>query len=702
MGLMRIKCTNCNKGIVEDIKTCPDCNGVGYLNVTLGVGSEKKDSDKCPTCNGSGKLIERHTCEACNGEGFFYVCDFCGVNLDDHEMNVCSTCEENPIAIELEMPLDEKYLNGKRALVGKVINSHPRKGVLVDLNLGFVGHFKSQEKYNKDDVIAVRLKRPISRNERGENKTVPVIPIKSKKFKIVKKYLEFREMSIPELKEQEGAIGKVLGVITNIFQVPNGPIIYDISDEMGNIIKGYIFVDGADKPFPGIYKDTVVYALLKNKKTNDQERYQLYQMEKANARDSLAFLNRLAGVNRNDSTNLNDVDFFVESGYYSELKPEFVKAAQRIRYALLTKQNIIMRYHSPCVDGTTGAYAIDYAIRKYLMSKGARKEDYKRSIRRIPQRNPHFEVREVARDMSFSLDDGVYPSTPLYILVDVGSTSESRDALGFCEAYGVDVIIVDHHMLDKTVSEKAFAVINSSDKDEEITSGMLAVELAKFIAQEHNLDNYLPHLAAISAISDKSKSVEASKYIELAEGYEFNADTLDNIHYALDYLVYGLRHFDGGEVTRNLLGLTGNIETRNKLIESLTPTAKSLFSSSLRVLKKHIVSEELSNGVTLQIADFELYTPRYEYPENSDLLLEIHSELSEEKPNVVTIGLSSDFMIIRSNQKEFDFSTLLDDLITENPDHFIKGAGHKHTGSIQFYAGYRDEVLDIVKKAIGK
>ena len=97
---MRIRHQECRNGIIINETTCPTCKGTGSDKITLGVGQGK--GEKCPTCDGKGKLIDKTPCEECVG-GFLYSCDFCGNDIEGEDSNICATCEENPIIIQLTL-----------------------------------------------------------------------------------------------------------------------------------------------------------------------------------------------------------------------------------------------------------------------------------------------------------------------------------------------------------------------------------------------------------------------------------------------------------------------------------------------------------------------------------------------------------------------------------------------------------------------
>jgi RecJ-like exonuclease len=576
---------------------------------------------------------------------------------------------------------------------------------LVDLGCGFNGSFNPHDrKYKIGNHVPVRLRNPVVKTDRG-GRPVPVIPLGSTHYKIVKKHLPVAEMTIEKITEHSGNVGRLTCQITDIYQLRNGPTLFTMTDAYGTRIQGSAFGDGMGAAFPTITRGTVVKVVARFRIVNEKDRLQIYTLDKVKSEEALEFIESLAGINQTSNESLENINFYVESGIYESLKPNFIKAAMKLRSAILRNQSIVLRYHSPCVDGVSAAFAIDYALKRYLQIRGVRRDEYRRYIRRLPQRNPIFEIREIVRDLTFSLDDGAnYKNLPLYVLIDVGSSEDSKAALDLCKAYGIDVIIVDNHHLADSIEEKAHTLINpnSIDPSNSITSGMLATELAKFIAAEQDIDKRTLQLAAISGFSDKSESNEYNSYLELAEANEFDKPRIDNITSAVDYVIFGLRHMDGGEVVRNLLGVSGTHEKNTELIESITPTAKSLFSKSLKVAVNSCEEQILSNKVKFVTLDLDNYAPRFDYPSHSSLIAALYtSKLEEEGGNVFTLGIASDYIIIRSSALDFVFDAFLNKLLESHPSFGIKGSGHRSSGSIQFYAGHKEIIVEEIKKLIG-
>lgn len=399
---MRTRCHECKNGIVENVTTCNDCKGTGSDKIVIGVGGSK--GDNCKTCNGRGKLISKSQCEECT-DGWNYSCDFCGTNIEGVDSNVCATCEENPIVIQLGAPLDYRYLDGKNALAAQVTQANP-KGVQVDLGEGFLGWFKPYRdaRYKVGQTVAIRLRNPITRDNRG--KAVPVIPISSQaRYKVVTKTQSVHEMTLAELMSKPGNIGKFTAQILDIFFMKSAGItLFTLIDPSGKKVQGAVYSSDGFRSYPNLSNSTVAHIVARYRVVNEQDRLQIFSVDKVKQHEAFDFFDELAANNIFTGKPLDENSFFVESSIYDQLKPAIIKGANRIRIATLRNQNIIIRYHSPCIDGVSAAFAVDYGIKKFVEAKGTNPHEFKRNIRRIPQRNSTLEVREVVRDLAFATD----------------------------------------------------------------------------------------------------------------------------------------------------------------------------------------------------------------------------------------------------------------------------------------------------------
>jgi RecJ-like exonuclease len=509
-------------------------------------------------------------------------------------------------------------------------------------------------------------------------------------------------MTLAELMSKPGNIGKFTGQVIDIYFMKSANItLFTLIDSSGKKVQGAVHSSDGFKSYPNITNSNVVQIVARYKVINEQDRLQIFSIDKVKQHEAFEFFDELAAINIQTGGSVDETTFFIESSLYDQLKPSFVKAANRIRIATLRNQNIITRYHSPCVDGVCGAYAIDFGIKKFVEAKGTNPQEFKRNIRRIPQRNSTLEVREVVRDLSFATDDGFNTrNLPLYVLVDVGSDEESKAALAICKSYGVDVVIVDTHAVAEGNEELAQSFINPSklNTEEKVTTAMLSVELAKFISPETDVSSNLLQLSVISGLADDVSGTEYGKYLEIVEQNEYDLNRLGNILSALDYVIFGLRHFDGGQIVRDLLGINLNHERTTELIEGIAPTSKSLFSIAVKSAQANVEKSVLGDDKTLVVLDIDNFASKYEYPSHSSIISAIHSAAAEEESGtVITLGLSEDYLLIKNSALDFDFTEFLTQLQEELLNVGISGNGQNQSGSIQYLSGFKDQVFETMK-----
>jgi molecular chaperone DnaJ len=110
-----VKCDKCNGTGAEsddDIETCPDCQGHGFVNTTRNMGPFGNISQRveCRRCHGKGKIIKKK-CKKCHGEG--------------------SLKTEVPVEVEIPSGID----NGDRLRLRNVVSTD-------DYNADLIAHIR--------------------------------------------------------------------------------------------------------------------------------------------------------------------------------------------------------------------------------------------------------------------------------------------------------------------------------------------------------------------------------------------------------------------------------------------------------------------------------------------------------------------------------------------------------------------------------
>jgi len=314
-------------------------------------------------------------------------------------------------------------------------------------------------------------------------------------------------------------------------------------------------------------------------------------------------------------------------------------------------------------------------------------------------------MSDVVRDLNYALSDAerFEKKLPLILLVDNGSTVEDVPALRICHAYGVDVMVVDHHHPDKEVDALLKVHVNPAHvgADYNITTGMLCLEIARRI--NPGVTEKISHLAAVSAMGDRARGKEAEGYIEHAK-QKYSEGILKDMALSLDYLAYWLRFSEGGQMSLDVLNLSGQPVRHRALLEELSERAEELIQEQLESCMPHVKSTYLPNNVVLNVVDVEKFTHRFTFPPPGKTTGEIHDRMvaSHQSEAVVTIGYGPDFAVVRSTGVEMNFPELVRELKDQLPSSGVSGGGHLVVGSIKFLEGMKKEVLGVLAEKISK
>jgi archaea-specific RecJ-like exonuclease len=706
---MRNKCDTCKgKGFIVHSTTCPKCAGVGAIKLTIGSGSGTAKDEKCPTCKGEKKFEDQETCPEDCIDGFLYFCDFCGVEISKEDNFICGNCRDDPFIVKLVPPLNEEYLKGERALAATVIRTMDEGEVLVqigDRNLGLRAQFKTNapHQYNSGDTVAVRARRPLQNTPGWKNH---VVAIRQQNFKIKTEHKDVPERSIAEFKEVgvDGGPGTFVGQILEVKYIRDGPTFFTLIDESGESIQGTAFGLNNQRAFPSFDRYSVVNVIAEMDLYKEKERFHIYALKPVPFAERTELHEKLANVIKDKGSTIEEIPFSIESDIYEKIRTPLVEAAKEIREAIISGRSILIRYHSPCVDGITAAFSVDYAIRAFLKSRGRRTDEFRHIIRRLPLKGTMYEASDIIRDISFVID-GPVPGEkmPLVILMDLGSSRDSLPAYQVAKEYELPIIVVDHHEVDDEVKNLASIMVNPSlvSDDYRVSGSMLGFELARLIFPEEEIDLY--HLAAIGGLSDKITGLEIEKYLEkinsLPEENRITKEDMYTIINALEYTLFGLRFSDGGEVIRDILRIGKKDGRADEAAKAIGKMSIELIENALISLKENTEAEEV-NGIKVNKVNVDLYAPRYEFPTHGLLISHLHESIENEADKVITLGIGVDYIIFRGKNLSSNLTKIIAQLKENLPSAMITGGGHAQVGTINFLPGYREQTISELLKII--
>lgn len=387
-------------------------------------------------------------------------------------------------------------------------------------------------------------------------------------------------------------------------------------------------------------------------------------------------------------------DLSIESESMEKLKPYFLKIAERIRFAILNNQPIMIRHHCDA-DGITSGMMMEKAISNVMNKVNI---DPNFNLYRSPMRAPFYEVTDALKDVGFTkrilLSHG--QKKPLMLVMDNGSTPE--DVLGLKTLYlmGFETIIIDHHnpvqienkqtLVDTYISLHVNPFLEGLPCD--FNTGMLAYEISRMIDKDFE-DVIKP---AVSVLTDRSSIDEADLYIQRSGKTK---DELMNIGIAIDYVAYQLKFDSGAGIYEELFE---NPEFVNALNAEIKEGTDKQLQSTLPYLRTKIIGD-----IKFSTIDLSKYTLRFTYPTPGKVISLIQDHVCESYSGpVISLGVLPDMIIVRANQPILPLPKIIETLKKELPEANVDGGGHDVAGTIKFVEAHQDAIIQKIQDLVGK
>lgn len=694
----------------------------GYKNLDYFGVDEEVDEIPCPECHGKGVVPVYDACPTCGGTGRVLACDICGKVKEPWEPGMDTTwvCPECERKFKVVYILD-KTCDYEDVEIGKVykgtIDRVERFGIFVKLNPHVTGLIKKKDllggkEYKVGDIILVQVL-----DVRPEKKEIDFIESALRRYKEVVVRKELPVTEIGELSESlAGKTVRIRGKITQI-QVTGGPTVFTISDGTG-ITWAAAFEAPGVRAYPTIMVGDIVEIIGKVSFHAGKIQIEISDMSRLFGPDA-AEVKKKIEEELNRKAQPEDVGFLVKSDVLEKLKPKIMKAAFMIRRAIFEGRPIILRHHADC-DGYSAGLALEYAIIPLLKEVSPDPEAEWHLFKRRPSKAPFYELEDVLKDIIFAIEDSMKfgEELPLVVIVDNGGTDEDIPAYRRLKAYGVPIVVIDHHDPRTFVEDGKAAVDEYVDVHVnphlvkhgyyELTAGMIATELARFIYPK--VEDRIKHLPAIAGTGDRSKAPEFEQYKKIAKQSKgLDEEDLKKIAEVVDHEAYYWKFMDGKGIIEDILLLGASLERHRKLINGIYPEVKAKQEKALKASLPHVKSVVLPNGIRFNTIDIELYAPKFEYPAPGKLSGLIHDHFKEkygEESPILTLAYGPDFAVVRASdgmaKYNFNLNEIIQKLQEKLPEAGIEGGGHSYAGSIKFFQGKRKEVLEEFAKQVIK
>lgn len=719
---MKRTCLKCKgKGYkITDYRECETCHGTGVKgevnlkdhfkglsnNAVKHFQLDEDEEVPCSTCKGKGEIEIHETCPECGGKGEMNVCKKCGREIDSGDY--CPDCETKTPVYILSPACDIDDLEVGSNYKGKITRVE-NYGVFVSLS--------------KKTYGLLRMRSPPF--SVGEEIFVKIIEIKRKKgevdlttakfdgeYELVKFKKNVARTRIGDItKKSMGKTVRLNGEIVQIQQT-SGPTIFTVSDETA-VTWAAAFNEPGVRVYPELVTGDIVEIMGEVSLHGGKIQIESESIEKVQGKEE-AEMRKLINDALDERAEPEPTEFLIESPTLEKLRPKMMEAAKAIRRAVLDGRSILVRHHADA-DGICAGVAIEKAVVPILKEANNDSDAEWHFFKRAPSKAPFYEIEDVVKDLSFSLEDMERhgQKLPLLVLLDNGSTEEDILAIMQVKIYGIEVVVIDHHFPGE-VTDGRVAVDDYVDThvnpylvggDSQITAGALAVEVAKMINPD--VKDRLIHFPGIAAVGDHARSEEAEAYIKLAEEKGYSRDDLDKVATCIDFEAFFLRFMNGRGIIDTILGL-GDQDKHEKLVDALYKESGRRVETQMRAALPNLKTQELPNGLVFSVLDVEKFAHKFTYPAPGKTCGFVHDNVvqryGEERP-IVTLAFGPDFSVIRATDAVneiygFNLNNIVSKLAVEIPAAGIDGGGHECAGSLKFIEGLSKEVLDAFAREV--
>ena len=719
---MKRTCLKCKgKGYkITDYRECETCHGTGVKgevnlkdhfkglsnNAVKHFQLDEEEEVPCSTCKGKGEIEIHETCPECGGKGEMNVCKKCGREIDSGDY--CPDCETKTPVYILSPACDIDDLEVGSNYKGKITRVE-NYGVFVSLS--------------KKTYGLLRMRSPPF--SVGEEIFVKIIEIKRKKgevdlttakfdgeYELVKFKKNVARTRIGDItKKSMGKTVRLNGEIVQIQQT-SGPTIFTVSDETA-VTWAAAFNEPGVRVYPEIVTGDIVEIMGEVSLHGGKIQIESESIEKVQGKEE-SEIRKLINDALDERAEPEPTEFLIESPTLEKLRPKMMEAAKAIRRAVLDGRSILVRHHADA-DGICAGVAIEKAVVPILKEANNDSDAEWHFFKRAPSKAPFYEIEDVVKDLSFSLEDMERhgQKLPLLVLLDNGSTEEDILAIMQVKIYGIEVVVIDHHFPGE-VTDGRVAVDEYVDThvnpylvggDSQITAGALAVEVAKMINPD--VKDRLIHFPGIAAVGDHARSEEAEAYIKLAEEKGYSRDDLDKVATCIDFEAFFLRFMNGRGIIDTILGL-GDQDKHEKLVDALYKESERRVETQMRAALPNLKTQELPNGLVFSVLDVEKFAHKFTYPAPGKTCGFVHDNVvqryGEERP-IVTLAFGPDFSVIRATDAVneiygFNLNNIVSKLAVEIPAAGIDGGGHECAGSLKFIEGLSKEVLDAFAREV--
>ena len=362
-------------------------------------------------------------------------------------------------------------------------------------------------------------------------------------------------------------------------------------------------------------------------------------------------------------------------------------AAEAIRRAVLESRPIVVR-HPATADGYVAGAALERAVLPLIGDAHEQSDAAYHYFTRRPTDEPVYGMDAATNDATRMLQDRDRhdEKLPLFVLVGIGSTTESADGLDLLSVYDVEAVVVDAAVADVETREQVDTLVSPTleSVDADLSTGALVSSLASAVNDEVRSD--LVHLPAVSYWAETP-----TRYVTLARDAGYDRERIAELREAVALEAYYQSYQDKRELIDDLL-----FDDSGDLAAHVSAQFREKLETERETASANLVTESV-NGVEFAVLDTDAYTHRYDFPPTPLLLDDLHRHHANGDA-FATVGIGTDELYVRSTE-DLSVRSVASRAAEIAPGADVSTAGRRE-GKISFLAGERDAVEDAVVAAI--
>ncbi|MFC6904155.1 OB-fold nucleic acid binding domain-containing protein [Halalkalicoccus tibetensis] len=484
-------------------------------------------------------------------------------------------------------------------------------------------------------------------------------------------------VTVEGLEESIGERIRIEGRVVDVRQT-GGPTIFEVRDETG-VAECAAFKEAGVRAYPEVESGDLIRLTGEVERRRGGVQVETESLKPLVEADAEAVVQRLDDA-LDAEAQPDGIEVLAEDPTVADHREEIADAAGAIRRAVIESRPIVLR-HSATADGYVAGAAIERAVLPLVREQHDRDDAVYHYFDRQPLEDEDYDMGAATSDVTRMLDNRERhdEKLPLVVLVDTGSTAESRDGIELLDVYDVEHLVIDADAGFET-SDLTEGVVPGAD-DDRVTTTVLAANVACGVG---DVREEIAHLPAVSYWEEAPEA-----YAELASEAGYDADTARELREAVALEAYYQSYEDKRELIADLL-FAGDDDVRS-LASHVSEQFRAKLDEELETVRPHLETHELE-GITVATLDTDAFTHRFDFPPTELLLDALFRDLHGEADRLAVVGLDEADLQVRSTET-IDVRELGERVAERVPEGGVLTAGVRR-GRLSFLIGERESVRE--------